>query len=75
MHVTVKVKAGARKESVKEVSPERFEISVREEAEHNQANLRIVDILAERFGVPVKCIRMIKGHRTSSKMFTISIPL
>lgn len=72
MYVMVKVIAGARRESVKELSPERFEISVREQAERNQANRRVIEILADRFRVPVKRIRITKGHRSPSKVFNIS---
>ncbi len=71
MHVSVKAKTAAREEAVKEISSVRFEISVREQAERNQANRRIIEILAARFGVPMKQVRMIKGHRSPSKVFAI----
>ncbi len=71
MHVTVKVRAGAGKEKTTELTPLRFEISVREQAERNQANRRVIELLAARFGVPVKQVRMIKGHRSPSKVFAI----
>ncbi len=72
MHVSVKVAAGARKEKVVEVTPVRFEISVREAAARNEANQRVAQILAVRFKVPVKRVRVIKGHRSPSKVFNIS---
>lgn len=72
MHVQVKVKAGARKEIVREVAPTRLEISVREKAENNEANERVIAIIAARYSVRTKDVRMVKGHRSPSKMFTIS---
>lgn len=72
MHITVKVVAGAKRESVKQITPERFEISVREEAERNMANRRVVAIIAAHFGVSEKQVRIVKGHRGPAKLLSIS---
>lgn len=70
-HVSAKVTPGAKRERIREVREGRYEISVREEAEHNAANTRVVELLARALGVPAKQVRMIKGHRGSAKVFTI----
>lgn len=71
MYVKVRASTGAKKESVRVVSPDTLAISVKEKAERNLANARITDLVATHFGVPSKKIRMIKGHRSPSKTFAI----
>lgn len=72
MHVSVKVAAGAKREKVVQVAPERFEISVREEAERNMANKRVIALIALHFGVSEKKVRIVKGHRGPAKLLSIS---
>ncbi len=71
LHITVKVVAGAKRESLKEITSGRFEISVREEAERNLANKRVVALIAERFGVSEKLVRILKGHRGPAKLMEV----
>ena len=67
MHITAK--PDSRKESVIKISETRLQICVRESAEGNQANRRIIGILRARY--PGSRIRMVSGHHSRSK--TISI--
>ena len=69
MHV--KVTAGARKESLKQKNEDHFEISVREKAERNMANSRVIEIVANHFGVPVNKVRIVNGHRSPSKLLVV----
>lgn len=71
MHIKVKVVTGAKKEKFTKISPDTFEVSVKEKAERNIANKRIRELLAEHFEIPIGKIRMIKGHRSPSKIFEI----
>lgn len=71
MHITVKVKTGAKNESVRRLSGERFEISVREKAEGNLANRRVLQLVAQHLGVPLKQVRITKGHHQPSKILSI----
>lgn len=70
-YIHVKVTAGARKESFKKKSEDHFEISVREKAERNMANNRILELVAEHFKVPVAKVRIINGHRHPSKLIVV----
>ena len=70
-YINVKVKAGAGKESFKKVSVDHFEISVREKAERNMANERVLELVAEYFKVPVSKVRIVNGHRHPSKLIVI----
>ena len=41
IYIRVKVSAGAKKENLKKIKNDHFEISVREKAERNMANARV----------------------------------
>ncbi|MFA6257349.1 MAG: DUF167 domain-containing protein [Candidatus Paceibacterota bacterium] len=70
-YIHVKVTAGARKESLKQKSEDHFEISVREKAERNMANTRVIEIVAAHFGVPVSGVRIVNGHHHPSKLLVV----
>jgi uncharacterized protein YggU (UPF0235/DUF167 family) len=71
MYIHAKVIAGAKRESFKQKSEDRFEISVREKAERNMANARVLELVAEHFSVPVSHVRIINGHKHPSKLLII----
>ncbi|QQG37506.1 MAG: DUF167 domain-containing protein [Candidatus Kaiserbacteria bacterium] len=71
MDVRVHVKAGARREIFRKVREDLFEISVREEAERNEANARVIELLAAYAGVPQKSVRIITGARSPKKRLRI----
>lgn len=70
-YLKVFVTPGARRESVEEKG-EMLVISVREPAMGNRANLRVREIVAERFGAPVGKVRILTGHHSRGKMLSIS---
>lgn len=72
MLIKVRVRTGARKESLREISPDHFEISVREEPEQNLANKRIIALVALHFNLPAAKIRITKGHHSASKILNLS---
>lgn len=70
--------AGAGKESFKPrrvagqaTSADHFEISVKEKAERNMANTRVLELIAGYFKVPVSKVRIINGHRHPSKLIVV----
>ncbi len=71
MYVRVHVVPGARKESVTKKKEGVLYISVREKAERNMANMRIREILAREYGVPLAQVTLLTGHTSSSKMYSI----
>ena len=71
MYIKVAVTPNAKKEKVKKVSDDSFEISVKEKAQQNQANKRVCEILSECFKVPLSAVRIINGHRTPKKIISI----
>lgn len=73
MYVIVKVQAGAKIEKVEKLKENEYKISVKEPAERNMANKRIGEILAYLFKVNINQIRLINGHHSPSKIFSIML--
>jgi uncharacterized protein YggU (UPF0235/DUF167 family) len=67
-YIHVKVSAGAGKESFKKKNEDHFEISVREKAERNMANTRVLELVATHFKIPVNKVRIVNGHHHPSKL-------
>lgn len=63
--------AGVKKESFKQKSGDHFEISVKEKAERNMANTRVLELMAEHLKVPKSKVRIVNGHRHPSKLLFI----
>ncbi len=72
MLISLKVKAGAKREEWEKLSNTRFALSVREEARNNAANRRVLAVVALQFGVPEGKVRIISGHHSPSKIVEIS---
>ncbi|KKP81162.1 MAG: hypothetical protein UR80_C0007G0003 [Parcubacteria group bacterium GW2011_GWB1_35_5] len=79
MYIHVKVVAGAPKESFsprpsragQAKSSDHFEVSVKEKAERNEANNRVLALVASHFKVPVAKVRIVNGHRHPSKLLVV----
>lgn len=71
MYIRVRVTPGARKERVTKEEDGTFYIMVKEPAEQNRANARIKEILARELSVSMSNIRLLTGHRSSSKMYVV----
>ena len=69
----VKTKTGAKKDKIRCVSKDHFEISVREKPIQNLANHRVIKMLASHFGIPSKRVRLINGNHSPSKMFLVDV--
>ncbi len=71
MYIKVRVTAGAKREAVTKVSKSSYKISVREAAERNLANARVIELLAIELKVSTNKIRIINGHQSPSKLLSI----
>ncbi|MFZ2593273.1 MAG: DUF167 domain-containing protein [Minisyncoccia bacterium] len=73
--VTIRVKAypEARKEVWQQVQELQFDAYVKEPAQDNRANKRIVTLIARHFSVPLQNVRMLTGARTRGKTFTVTL--
>ena len=70
-YLHVKVFAGARKEKFHKINEDHFEVSVKEKAERNMANSRVLALVAEHFNVAVNKVRIVNGHHHPSKLLVI----
>ncbi len=69
----MKVNAGAKKEKFTQKSKDHFVGSVKEKAEHNMANKKLIELVAEHFEVPKSKVRIINGHHHPSKLLVIDL--
>lgn len=72
MRIRVTALAGAKKERVTRLSAERYDIQVRDPAERNMANARIRTLLARELGLGENAVRLVSGHRSAHKIFSIN---
>jgi uncharacterized protein YggU (UPF0235/DUF167 family) len=72
MYIKVKVTADAKKEKFEQKGDELFEISVKEKAKQNMANRRIQELIAGHFGIIKGEVKIISGHKSSSKIISIN---
>jgi uncharacterized protein YggU (UPF0235/DUF167 family) len=72
MQVSVQVVADAKRERVEERKGGRLKVFVKEEAKQGMANTRVRTLMAAHYHVPAAKVRIIRGHRTPSKIFEIN---
>jgi len=71
MYIKIKVTPQAKKELIEKESEDYFKISVKEPAQKNQANKRIIEMLAHYFERPTNKIHIVNGHHHPSKLISI----
>jgi len=71
MYIHIKVLTNQKEERVFERKPGYFDVSVREKPEQNQANRKIIQIVAGYFKIEPEQVRMISGHHKPSKILSI----
>ena len=71
MYIRVKVFPSAKKETFKQINKDHFEIFVKEKAENNQANNRILELFSLYFHLPKGKIRIVNGHHSPTKLLVI----
>jgi len=71
MKISVKVKPNARKNEVKQIDATNFAVSVTIPPVEGRANEKVVELLAEYFGKPKRCITILRG--TTGKMKIVEI--
>jgi uncharacterized protein YggU (UPF0235/DUF167 family) len=73
VYIKVKVKVGQKAESFEMKNEDTFLATVKEKAERNQANKRILILTARYFKIPIGKVRMINGHTQPSKILSVDI--
>lgn len=70
MYIKVKVFAGSNKEDFKKISKTHFEARVREKAERNMANKKIIELVKQYFKTASE-VKIINGHHSPSKILSV----
>jgi uncharacterized protein YggU (UPF0235/DUF167 family) len=73
MYIKIRVVPGSRKETFEEVSKDHFKIWVKEKAERNQANRRVVEVIADYFKLTPNKVRIISGHYSPGKILSLDL--
>ena len=73
MYINVRVVAGAKKETIEELSNGRLKICVKQPAKQNLANTRVRELVAAHYHLPLNKVRLINGHTSPSKLFLLSM--
>ena len=71
MYIRVKAIPSSKKESLRQIKENEFEITVKEPAERGEANKRICEILQQHFNNPEGGVRIINGHHSPTKLLKI----
>jgi uncharacterized protein YggU (UPF0235/DUF167 family) len=71
MYIKAVVTAYAKKESITATSADHFEISVKEKAERNMANTRVIELISLYFRVPKGKVRIVNGHQHPHKLLIV----
>lgn len=71
MIVEVKVKAGAKANSVKKISEKSYEVSVKAEREKGKANEAVLKLLSKELGCAFSSLKMKRGSRGKLKLVEI----
>ncbi len=71
MLIKVKVSTNSKKEEVIRKSLDSFQVKVRAKPMQGQANIAVTKALASFLKIPQNKIRLIRGSKTSNKLFEI----
>ena len=72
MYIKVRVLAGSKKEVFKKISDTHFEARVKEKAERNMANRKVVELVRQHFK-SAGDVRIINGHHSPSKILSVDM--
>ena len=70
MYIKVRVFASSKREEFKKISSTHFEARLKEKAERNMANKKVVELVRKHFGATGD-VRIINGHHSPSKILSV----
>lgn len=74
IYVRVTVYAGRKRDVIRTIGPDRYEIETKAPAERNLANHAVREKVAVQYGVPVSNVRLVSGHQHSHKICSVILP-
>ncbi len=72
MRITVRVKPNAKKDEIKKIDTDYYEVRVTAIPEKGKANKKVVQVLSKHFKIPKSKIRLIRGETSREKVFELS---
>jgi uncharacterized protein (TIGR00251 family) len=73
LRLTVKVKPSAKKEGVSVNANGMLEVAVAAPPEKGKANERLIELLAEHFGVAKSRVKIVSGHASRPKVVEVDL--
>ncbi len=73
MYIKVTVAAKAKKELFTQKSENAFIVQVKEPAERNLANKRVIELVANHYTIPDNKVRIVNGHHHPSKLLSVDL--
>ena len=73
MYIKIRAKTDAKKDLLRKIKIDHFEVSVKEKPLRNMANKKIIEMVANHFNIPIGKIRIINGHHSPSKILSVDL--
>lgn len=70
--IEVRVQPNGKTEKVDQVSPISLKVKTRAPALEGKANERVIELLADFFGVRKSAVSLARGEKSKNKLFSIS---
>lgn len=71
VYIKITALTSQKQEFIQDLGNGRFLVSMREKPQQNQANNKVLDIVADYFKIDSKKIRFVSGHHKPSKILSI----
>ena len=73
MIIKVKVKPKSKKEEIRKLSEEEYEVKVKEPPEKGKANERVIELLSRFLGVPKNRLKIVRGETSRLKFIEVDL--
>lgn len=73
MYIKVRVQAAAKEEKIIKKSDNTFLVWVKEPAERNMANRKVMELVARELTCMPRHIRIVSGHHSPSKILSVEL--
>lgn len=70
-YIKVKVHPNSKKQEIKQISEDKFEIWVKEKPERNQVNKILCQIISQHFNNPEGGVKILNGHHNRIKLLKV----
>lgn len=71
MYIHVRVSTDAKEDKFAKIKESHYAAQVRQKAQRNLANKRVAELIAEYYGISPKSVRLVSGHHSPSKLFSL----